>query len=216
MMSIGKRKYFSVNDSLSSPIKKRFFLQFIQIPIEIRDLILLKLSPHELDQLASTNNKYFFIVLNFLQLSMGTRYFKLILEITSDRHRSGAWENLTQPLPWKSEYIAELLFYCGRELLTNVIIAFAVARQRKTYYEIIQTAIEDSFEHCTLVAQRDSIVIHLQNAFRCVTRNVIAVLASSTITQTDQLYYLQQLEVLDIQKASLISFLLTKQFEQNN
>ncbi|CAF5037606.1 unnamed protein product, partial [Rotaria sp. Silwood1] len=39
---------------------------------------------------------------------------------------------------------------------------------------------------------------------------------SSTITQTDQLYYLQQLEVLDIQKASLISFLLTKQFEQNN
>ncbi|CAF4974870.1 unnamed protein product, partial [Rotaria sp. Silwood1] len=352
---------------------------------------------HELDQLASTNNKYFFIVLNFLQLSMGTRYFKLILEITSDRHRSGAWENLNlshigrffgeatrhwsereiawafsqldshiqlkkkidrfyscehvgieiqlehsirfcfrlvyfdsirlhahrgcllnvilykqpiwfqarliyllfgpmslnkidwekfshdrlnsfiypnvdeeqayfdlsrafnvlnrsvhaqkawnsnsklallneliaQPLPWKSEYVAELLFYCGRELLTNVLIAFAmknyhkeyaqlihslciVARQRKMYYEIIQTAIEDSFERCTLVAQRNSIIIHLQNAFRCMTRNVIAVLASSTITQTDQLHYLQQLEALDAQKASLISFLLTNQFDQNN
>ncbi|CAF3907352.1 unnamed protein product, partial [Rotaria sp. Silwood1] len=162
MMSIGKRKYFSVNDSLSSPTKKRFFLQFIQIPIEIRDLILLKLSPHELDQLASTNNKYFFIVLNFLQLSMGTRYFKLILEITSDRHRSGAWENLIG-IEIQFEHSIR---YCFR----------LVARQRKTYYEIIQTAIEDSFERCTLVAQRDSIVIHLQNAFRCVTRNVIAVL----------------------------------------
>ncbi|CAF3075281.1 unnamed protein product [Rotaria sp. Silwood2] len=63
MMSIGgKRKYFSINDPLSSslPTKKRF-LQFMsfnlrpslvrsdicylsQIPIEIRDLILLKLS----------------------------------------------------------------------------------------------------------------------------------------------------------------------------
>ncbi|CAF2720092.1 unnamed protein product [Rotaria sp. Silwood2] len=52
--------------------------------------------PHELDQLASTNNKYFFIVLNFLRLSMGTRYFKLILETTSDRRRSGAWENLSR------------------------------------------------------------------------------------------------------------------------
>ena len=31
-----------------------------------------------------------------------------------------------QPSPWKSEYVAELLFYCGRELLTNVMIAFAV------------------------------------------------------------------------------------------
>jgi hypothetical protein len=37
-------------------------------------------------------------------------------------------------------------------------------------------AIEDSFERCTLVAQRSSIMVHLQNAFRCVTRNVIAVL----------------------------------------
>jgi hypothetical protein len=37
-------------------------------------------------------------------------------------------------------------------------------------------AIEDSFERCTLGAQRNSIIIHLQNAFRCVTRNVIAVL----------------------------------------
>jgi hypothetical protein len=37
-------------------------------------------------------------------------------------------------------------------------------------------AIEDSFERCTLVAQKNSIVIHLQNAFRVVTRNVIAVL----------------------------------------
>ncbi len=33
---------------------------------------------------------------------------------------------LAQPIPWKSEYVAELLFYCGRELLTNVLIAFAV------------------------------------------------------------------------------------------
>ena len=33
---------------------------------------------------------------------------------------------LAQPTPWKSEYIAELLFFCGRELLTNVLIAFAV------------------------------------------------------------------------------------------
>ncbi len=92
-------------------------------------------------------------------------------------------------------------------------------------------AIEDSFERCTLVAQRNSIIIHLQNAFRCVTRNVIAVLgkilstidfsnlfrlslASSTITPTDQLHYLQQLEALDAQKASLISYLLTNQFDQ--
>ena len=109
---------------------------------------------------------------------------------------------------------------------------FQVARQRKAYYEIIQMAIEDSFERCTLVAQRSSIVIHLQQAFRCVTRNVIAVLgensfpvaasiecssldlASSTITATDQLQYLQQLEALDAQKASLISFLLTNQYDQ--
>ncbi|CAF5034281.1 unnamed protein product, partial [Rotaria sp. Silwood1] len=180
MMSIGKRKYFSVNDSLSSPIKKRFFLQFIQIPIEIRDLILLKLSPHELDQLASTNNKYFFIVLNFLQLSMGTRYFKLILEITSDRHRSGAWENLNSHIQLKKQI--DRFYSCehvGIEIQFEHSIRYcfrSVARQRKTYYEIIQTAIEDSFERCTLVAQRDSIVIHLQNAFRCVTRNVIAVL----------------------------------------
>jgi hypothetical protein len=27
----------------------------------------------------------------------------------------------------KSEYVAELLFYCGRELLTNVLIAFGVS-----------------------------------------------------------------------------------------
>ncbi len=91
-------------------------------------------------------------------------------------------------------------------------------------------AIEDSFERCTLGAQRNSIIIHLQNAFRCVTRNVIAVLgkiyfliffyswifylASSTITPIDQLHYLQQLEALDAQKASLISYLLTNQFDQ--
>ena len=108
---------------------------------------------------------------------------------------------------------------------------FQVARQRKAYYEIVQMAIEDSFERCTLVAQRSSLVIHIQQAFRCVTRNVIAVLgeklflrvvgmsvslylASSTITATDQLQYLQQLEALDAQKASLISFLLTSQYEQ--
>jgi len=140
-------------------------------------------------------------------------------------------ELIAQPIPWRSEYVAELLFYCGRELLTNVLIAFAmknyhkeyaqlihslciVARQRKAYYEIIQLAIEDSFERCTLVAQRNSIVVHLQNAFRCITRNVIAVLASATTTVTDQLHYLQQLEALDAQKASLISYLLTNQFEQ--
>lgn len=92
-------------------------------------------------------------------------------------------------------------------------------------------AIEDSFERCTLVAQRNSIIVHLQNAFRCVTRNVIAMLgrihitnrsfkrnnfllASSTITPIDQLHYLQQLEALDAQKASLISYLLTNQFDQ--
>ncbi|CAF1195139.1 unnamed protein product [Rotaria sordida] len=454
-MNIGKRKLFSINDeplSLSSSPTKKRFLQFMpfnlkssfvqsdicylsQIPTEMRDLILLKLSPHELHQLASTSNEYFSIVLNFLRSSMGTPYLKYILETTPDRRRSGAWENLgrlyglmtslvpllrriqiikdvlftklnllgdgtsiedlshigrffgeatrhwsereiawafsqldshiqlkkkidrfyscehvgietqlehsirfcfrlvyfdsirlhahrgcllnvilykqpiwfqarliyllfgpmslnkidwekfsrdrtnffiypnvdeeqayfdlsrafnvlnrsvhaqkgwnsnsklallneliAQPVPWKSEYVAELLFYCGRELLTNVLIAFAiknyhkeyaqlinslciVARQRKAYYEIIQMAIDDSFERCTLIAQRNSIIIHLQNAFRCVTRNVIAVLASSTITQTDQLHYLQQLEVLDAQKASLISFLLTNQFDQNN
>ncbi|CAF1402616.1 unnamed protein product [Rotaria sp. Silwood1] len=111
MMSIGKRKYLSIHDPLSlSPTKKRF-LQFIpfnlkptlvrsdicylsQIPTEIRDLILLKLSPHELHQLASTSNEYFSIVLNFLRSSMGTQYFKLILKTTPDRRRSGAWENL--------------------------------------------------------------------------------------------------------------------------
>ena len=42
-------------------------------------------------------------------------------------------------------------------------------------------AIEDSFERCTQVAQRSSIIIHLQNAFRCVTRNVIAVLGKKKI-----------------------------------
>ena len=51
-----------------------------------------------------------------------------------------------------------------------------VARQRKPYYEMIQGAIEDSFERCTLVAQRNSIIIHIQSAFRYATRNVIAVL----------------------------------------
>lgn len=51
-----------------------------------------------------------------------------------------------------------------------------VARQRKAYYEMIQTAVEDSFERCTQVAQRHSIIVHIQNAFRCVTRHVIAVL----------------------------------------
>ncbi|UJR22070.1 hypothetical protein I4U23_025136 [Adineta vaga] len=142
-------------------------------------------------------------------------------------------ELIAQPTPWKTEYVAELLFYCGRELLTNVLIAFAmknyhkeyaqlvhslciVARQRKAYYEIIQLAIEDSFERCTLGAQRNSIIVHLQNAFRCITRNVIAVLASATITVTDQLHYLQQLEALDAQKASLISYLLTSQFDEVN
>ncbi|CAF1232724.1 unnamed protein product, partial [Adineta ricciae] len=102
-------------------------------------------------------------------------------------------ELIAQPTPWKTEYTAELLFYCGRELLTNVLIAFAmknyhkeyaqlvhslciVARQRKAYYEVIQLAIEDSFERCSVGAQRNSIMIHLQNAFRCITRNVIAVL----------------------------------------
>ncbi|CAF4655073.1 unnamed protein product [Rotaria sp. Silwood1] len=61
MMSIGKRKYLSIHDPLSSSPTKKRFLQFIpfnlkptlvrsdicylsQIPIEIRDLILLKLS----------------------------------------------------------------------------------------------------------------------------------------------------------------------------
>ena len=39
-------------------------------------------------------------------------------------------------------------------------------------------------------------------------------LASSTITPIDQLHYLQQLEALDAQKASLISYLLTNQFDQ--
>lgn len=95
-------------------------------------------------------------------------------------------------------------------------------------------AIEDSFERCTLVAQRNSIIVHLQNAFRCITRNVIAllgtiflfnlfhnsfssfILASTTITQIDQLHYLQQLEALDAQKASLISYLLTNQFDQSD
>ncbi len=38
---------------------------------------------------------------------------------------------LAQPIPWKSEYVAELLFYCGRELLTNVLIAFAVSENTK-------------------------------------------------------------------------------------
>jgi len=139
---------------------------------------------------------------------------------------------IAQPLPWKTEYVAELLFHCGRELLTNVLIAFAmknyhkeyaqlvhslciVARQRKTHYDIIQLAIEDSFERCNLIAQRNSIIFHLQNAFRCITRNVIAILASATITPVDQLHYLQQLEALDAQKASLISYLLTNQFDQN-
>jgi hypothetical protein len=449
MMSTGKRKYFALEDDFSSPTKKRL-LQFMpfniksslisanicylsRLPIEMRDLILLKLSPYELHQLASTSNEYFSIVLNFLRSSMGTHYLKIVLETSPDRRRSGAWEILgrlyglmtslvplsrriqiikevlftklnllsdgcsiddysyigrffgeatkhwtereiawtfsqldsnlqlrkkidrfytcehvgieiqleqsirscfrfvyfdsirlhahrgcllnvilykqpiwfqarlvyllfgpmssekidwekfsrdrpnlfiypnvdeeqayfdlsrafnvlnrsvhaqkawnsnsklallneliAQPISWKSEYVAELLFYCGRELLTNVLIAFAmknyhkeyaqlvhslciVARQRKSYYEIIQLAIEDSFERCTLVAQRNSIIIHLQNAFRCITRNVIAVLASSTITPTDQLHYLQQLEALDAQKASLISYLLTNQFDQ--
>ncbi|CAF1345149.1 unnamed protein product [Rotaria magnacalcarata] len=453
MMSIGKRKYFSITDAVSSSSsKKKRFLQLTpfnvkqsvipanlcylsQIPIEMRDLILLKLSAHELHQLASTSNEYFSIVLNFLRSSMGTRYIQFVLHITPDRRRSGAWENLgrlyglmtsllplvrriqmikevlfnklnlsddgscmedlsrigrffgeatrhwsereiawafsqldshlqlqkkvdrfyscehvgveaqleqsirscfrlvyfdsirlyahrgcllnvilykqpiwfqarliyllfgpmslnkidwekfsrdrsdfliypnvdeeqayfdlsrafnvlnrsvhaqkawnsnsklallnellAQPVSWKSEYVAELLFYCGRELLTNVLIAFAmknyhkeyaqliqslclVARQRKAYYEIIQMAVEDSFERCTIIAQRNSIIIHLQNAFRCVTRNVIAVLASSTITPADQLHYLQQLEALDAQKAALISFLLTNQINQNN
>ncbi|CAF1407035.1 unnamed protein product [Adineta steineri] len=454
MMSSSKRKYFAIKDDLSSSsslstkkrllqlvpykIKSTFISQLnicylSQLPVEMRDLIFLKLSPYDLHQLACTSNEYFSIILNFLRSSMGTRYIKTVLEISPNQRRSGAWErlgrlyglmtslvpvarriqiikellftklNLTcdgsntedlchigrffgeatkhwsereiswafsqldsylqlkkkidrfyscehvgieirleqtirscfrlvyfdfirlhahrgcllnvilykqpiwfqarliyllfgpvssdkidwekfsrdrtnffihpnvdeeqayfdlsrafnvlnrsvhaqkawnsnsklallneliaQPIPWKSEYVAELLFYCGRELLTNVLIAFAmknyhkeyaqlihslciVARQRKSYYEIIQLAIEDSFERCTLIAQRNSIVIHLQNAFRCVTRNVIAVLASSTITITDQLHYLQQLEALDAQKASLISYLLTNQFDQ--
>lgn len=94
-----------------------------------------------------------------------------------------------------------------------VFFSLQVARQRKNYYEMIQTAIEDSFERCTLLAQRNSIVIHLQHAFRCVTRNVIALLASATINPIDQLHYLQQLEALDAQKASLISYLLTNQFD---
>ena len=38
-------------------------------------------------------------------------------------------------------------------------------------------------------------------------------LASSTLTAADQFYYLQQLEALDAQKASLISHLLTNQFD---
>ncbi|CAF5148432.1 unnamed protein product, partial [Rotaria magnacalcarata] len=92
MMSIGKRKYFSITDAVSSSSsKKKRFLQLTpfnvkqsvipanlcylsQIPIEMRDLILLKLSAHELHQLASTSNEYFSIVLNFLRSSMGTRY----------------------------------------------------------------------------------------------------------------------------------------------
>ena len=61
-------------------------------------------------------------------------------------------------------------------LFSSDLELFQVARQRKAYYEIIQTAIEDSFERCPVLAQRNSIVIHLQHAFRCVTRNVIAVL----------------------------------------
>jgi len=141
-------------------------------------------------------------------------------------------ELIAQPSPWKSEYVAELLFYCGRELLTNVMIAFAiknyhkeyaqlvhslciVARQRKAYYEIIQLAIEDSFERCTLLTQRNSIIVHLQYAFRNATRNVIAVLAASPVTPADQMHYLQQLEAFDAQKAALISFLFTNQFCNN-
>lgn len=54
-----------------------------------------------------------------------------------------------------------------------------VARQRKTHYDIIQLAIEDSFERCNLIAQRNSIIFHLQNAFRCITRNVIAILGKT-------------------------------------
>lgn len=45
-------------------------------------------------------------------------------------------------------------------------------------------------------------------------RVLFVVLASSTITPVDQLHYLQQLEALDAQKASLISYLLTNQFDQ--
>ena len=39
---------------------------------------------------------------------------------------------LAQPAPWRSEFVAELLFYCGRELLTNVMIAFAVSVETST------------------------------------------------------------------------------------
>ena len=46
---------------------------------------------------------------------------------------------LAQPTPWKSEYVAELLFFCGRELLTNVLIAFAV---RMKYNECEQSCFE--------------------------------------------------------------------------
>jgi hypothetical protein len=43
---------------------------------------------------------------------------------------------LAQPVPWKSEYVAELLFYCGRELLTNVLIAFAVRENKFIQCEV--------------------------------------------------------------------------------
>ena len=42
---------------------------------------------------------------------------------------------LAQPAPWRSEFVAELLFYCGRELLTNVMIAFAVSEQHDVFHD---------------------------------------------------------------------------------
>ncbi len=44
--------------------------------------------------MASTSNEYFSIVLNFLRSSMGTRYLKIVIETSTDRRRSGAWERL--------------------------------------------------------------------------------------------------------------------------
>ena len=41
---------------------------------------------------------------------------------------------LAQITPRKCKYVAELLFYCGRELLTNVLIAFAVSENTKPVY----------------------------------------------------------------------------------
>lgn len=68
-----------------------------------------------------------------------------------------------QPAPWKSEYVAELLFFCGRELLTNVLIAFAVGRNWSGWvkfgfafrWRIITKSTPSWCIHCVLWVEKD-------------------------------------------------------------